>query len=64
MHFAIYNTPQESLKLNIPLIVYGENSAKEYGGNKKDSTKKVDYDWLSKFTAPMIQKLTIGIQKN
>ncbi len=51
MHFAIYNTPLRiALKLNIPLIVYGENSAKEYGGNKKDSNKKkVDYDWLSKF---------------
>ena len=40
----------KDIKLNIPLIVYGENSAKEYGGNKKDSNKKkVDYDWLSKF---------------
>lgn len=47
MHFLIYNLPKTFAKIyNIPLIVWGENPAKEYGFlNKKDLLLKEKYWW-------------------
>ena len=58
---AIYSVPLKiSHSLNIPLIVYGENIAYEYGGPnaqetcsakgqiKNDVVKEIDWDWLFK----------------
>lgn len=42
MHMAIHSIPQQiALKFNIPLIIQGENSAFEYGGDKKNSLSKI-----------------------
>jgi len=51
MHFAIFNLPIAfASKFNIPLIIYGENSAKEYGGKKNEINKYfIDNNWLKKY---------------
>ena len=39
-----------ALNFNIKLIVWGENSALEYGGDSADRNKlRMDYDWLKKY---------------
>ena len=51
MHMALFNIPLRiAAKFDIPLVVYGENSATEYGG-KDQSQKgfKLDGDWLRHF---------------
>ncbi len=51
MHMGIYNLPLNlAVKLNIPLVIWGENSAFEYGGDY-DETKgfRVDNNWLKKY---------------
>tara|TARA_B100000886_G_scaffold303975_1_gene234919 strand:+ start:6596 stop:7708 length:1113 start_codon:yes stop_codon:yes gene_type:complete len=65
MHFAIYNMPLSiAINLSIPLIIYGENSAKEYGGKEKDSNKKlVDVDWFSKYGATNSTNLNFWYSK-
>lgn len=48
-HMALYNLPLRlAVKFNIPLMVWGENAAIEYG-ELKDQSKgfDVDYDWLN-----------------
>lgn len=51
MHMAIFNIPLKiALKFEIPLVVWGENSALEYGTDEevlKDSN--LDSKWLKKF---------------
>jgi len=51
MHLGIYNTPLRlAVQMRIPLVVYGENSAFEYG-NAADARKgfAIDADWLEKY---------------
>ena len=50
MHLAIYNLPiRIAIDFKIPLVLYGENSAIEYGGEKKFHTREVTKEWLLKF---------------
>ena len=50
MHLAIYNIPiRIASSLKIPLVIYGENSAVEYGGNKKYHSYKINSEWIRKF---------------
>ncbi|MEO6096898.1 MAG: N-acetyl sugar amidotransferase [Fibrobacteria bacterium] len=51
MHMALFNIPLRiAAKFDIPLVVYGENSAAEYGG-KDEAQKgfKLDGNWLRRF---------------
>ena len=42
MHLAIFNLSNRiACNFRIPLIVWGENSAKEYGYKKKDHLLKI-----------------------
>jgi N-acetyl sugar amidotransferase len=49
MHLAIFSIPLRfALLMRIPLVVYGENSALEYGGaNKNDDTSVLNQKWVS-----------------
>ena len=50
MHLAIYNLPiRIAIDFKIPLVLYGENSAIEYGGDKKYHTQELSKEWLLKF---------------
>jgi len=51
MHMALFNIPLKiAVKFNIPLIVWGENSAFEYGGSKEEQTGfQLDKAWYKKF---------------
>ena len=51
MHMAIFNiAPSLALKFNIPLIVWGENSAFEYGSeDDSNSGFFMDESWYNKF---------------
>ncbi|MBF0176712.1 MAG: N-acetyl sugar amidotransferase [Magnetococcales bacterium] len=51
MHMAIFNMPLTlAVRYAIPLIVWGENSAFEYGGSEEESTGfKLDRAWMQKF---------------
>jgi N-acetyl sugar amidotransferase len=51
MHMAIFNIPPTvAVKWDIPLIVWGENSAFEYGGSEDESKGfKLDAKWLKTF---------------
>lgn len=48
MHLAIFSVPIRLAKqMKIPLIVYGENSASEYGGQESDTNQSdLDEDWV------------------
>ena len=48
MHMAIFNIPAKiAVRFGIPLIIWGENSAFEYGGREQESTGfKLDAAWL------------------
>lgn len=48
MHLAIFNIPATiAVRFGIPLIVWGENSAFEYGGRAEESTGfRLDGEWL------------------
>lgn len=50
MHMAIHGLPQQiAIKLGIPLIIQGENSAFEYGGVKLNSFSNIiNNKWLKK----------------
>jgi N-acetyl sugar amidotransferase len=51
MHFGIYSVPLRlAVQMGIPLIIYGENSAFEYG-NPEDARVgyKIDENWLHKY---------------
>lgn len=51
MHLAIFNIPtQLALRFRIPLVIWGENSAFEYGGPAEERTGfKLDATWLRRF---------------
>ena len=50
MHMAIFSIPlRVASGFKIPLIVWGENSAIEYGGSKGDFGFKLDRAWFKKF---------------
>lgn len=52
MHMAIFNISlQIAVNFSIPLVVWGENSAFEYGSNDDELTTgfKLDKKWLDKF---------------
>jgi N-acetyl sugar amidotransferase len=51
MHLALFSIPlQIASRFEIPLVVWGENSAFEYGGEKEERTGfRLDSAWLRKF---------------
>ena len=51
MHMAMWNISYNLAKnFSIPLIIWGENSANEYGGTKKDQKlKNLDKKWIKKY---------------
>lgn len=51
MHLALFNIPLSlAIKFNIPLVIWGENSAFEYGAdNEKDTGFNLTSDWLKKY---------------
>ena len=51
MHMAIFSIPVKvALKFDIPLIVWGENSAQEYGGiNKEINNFRLNKNWFKKY---------------
>lgn len=51
MHMALFAIPLKiAARFNIPLVVWGENSAFEYGGTDEERTGfKLDGAWLKKF---------------
>jgi N-acetyl sugar amidotransferase len=51
MHMTIFNMPLKIAKsFNIPLIIWGENSAAEYGTKKiKEIKEKMDKKWINNF---------------
>ena len=51
MHMAIFNIPLTlAVKFSIPLVVWGENSAFEYGNDQDAETGfKLDSSWLKKY---------------
>jgi len=50
-HLIMWSTIiKTALRYDIGLVVWAENSALEYGGNKDDRNKfKMDYDWIKKY---------------
>jgi N-acetyl sugar amidotransferase len=51
MHMAIFNIPARiAVNFRIPLVVWGENSAFEYGGTKEQGTGfRLDAAWFRRF---------------
>jgi N-acetyl sugar amidotransferase len=51
MHIAIFNIPTLlAVRLRVPLVVWGENSAFEYGGTEEERTGfKLNADWTKRF---------------
>jgi len=51
MHMALFNIPLKiAVKFGIPLVVWGENSAFEYGGTKDERVGfRLDSRWLKKY---------------
>lgn len=51
MHMALFNIPLNlAVRLDIPLVVWGENSAFEYGGTEEEARGfKLDATWLKTF---------------
>lgn len=51
MHMAMWSMSYNlAVKFKIPYIFWGENSAKEYGGSKKDRKLKfLNSDWIKKY---------------
>lgn len=51
MHMAIFNIPLKiAAKFDIPLVVWGENSAFEYGGKEDERLGfRLDKNWFKKF---------------
>ena len=51
MHMAMWNISYNLAKsFKIPYIIWGENSANEYGGSKKDQKlKNLDKKWIKKY---------------
>ena len=51
MHQAIFNIPLKvAQKFEIPLVIYGENSAFEYGDKSEEDTGfKINRDWMKTY---------------
>lgn len=51
MHMALFSIPTNiALKFDVPLIIWGENSAYEYGGNENDANSSLlTNSWLEKY---------------
>tara|TARA_B110000495_G_C22971056_1_gene569945 strand:+ start:110 stop:1225 length:1116 start_codon:yes stop_codon:yes gene_type:complete len=51
MHFSIFNIPLRiAVKFNIPYVIYGENSAFEYGNkDKSDLGLQLNNKWIKKY---------------
>ena len=51
MHMALFNIPTRmAFKLDIPLIVWGENSAAEYGSvDDEDTGHRLDSQWVRRY---------------
>lgn len=50
MHMALHAIPlQLATKFKIPLIIWGENSADEYGGEKELKGLRLNHKWLLKY---------------
>ena len=51
MHFSIFNIPlRAAVKFNIPYVIYGENSAFEYGNNhKSDIGFELNHKWIKRY---------------
>lgn len=51
MHMALFNIPLSiAVKFQIPLVIYGENSAVEYGGNSNfDNSFLITRSWLNTY---------------
>ena len=51
MHMALFNIPLNiALKFEIPLVIWGENSAFEYGGTGEEKTGfRLNSSWLKKY---------------
>ncbi|HYF02553.1 MAG TPA: N-acetyl sugar amidotransferase [Patescibacteria group bacterium] len=51
MHMALFNLPLKiAMKFDVPLVVWGENSAFEYGGTEEEKTGfQLDKAWLKKY---------------
>ena len=50
MHLALFNIPLKiAARFEIPLVVWGENSATEYGGPAERTGFRMDDEWLRKF---------------
>lgn len=51
MHMALFSIPLNiAVRFGIPLVVWGENSAFEYGGSGEESTGfRLDRNWLRKY---------------
>jgi N-acetyl sugar amidotransferase len=51
MHMALFSIPLTmAVRFEIPLVVWGENSAFEYGGSEEESTGfRLDGHWLRKY---------------
>jgi N-acetyl sugar amidotransferase len=50
MHMALFNIPLKiAVRFDIPLVIWGENSAFEYGGDDARKGFRLDSKWLEKF---------------
>ena len=50
MHMALHAIPlQIAVNFKIPLILWGENSAYEYGGKEKYRGVRLNHNWLKKY---------------
>lgn len=50
MHMALFNIPLTlAVRYRIPLVVWGENSAVEYGGESAQRGHRLDADWLRRY---------------
>ncbi len=51
MHMAMFNIPLNlAVRLRIPLVVWGENSAAEYGSeDERFEGARIDSEWLRTF---------------
>ena len=65
MHFFIYNIPRMiAEKFNIPLVIWGENSAAEYGfKKKKDLNSTMNKEWLKNYAPTGNTDLNFWIDK-
>lgn len=50
MHMALFSIPLNlAVKFDVPLILWGENSAVEYGGGTPDQISKMNRNWLMNY---------------